>query len=104
LFIFQSPPNFGLANFYIKSKNLTKNSNRLTDMVYNRLNENGVYLNQTKMRGQNIIRFVPGSQTMEKHVDQFCELLLRVTREVVATATTATTAATPAVAMFLSKI
>ena len=52
-------------------------------MVYNKLNESGVFLTQTVMRGQNIIRFIPGSPlTTEKHIDQFSELLLRTTREV----------------------
>jgi len=84
LFIIPTTPNFGLVNFYIKSNNLLKHSNELTEMVYNRLNKSGkVYLTQTKMREQNIIRFVPGSPlTTEKHIDQVCELLLKITQEI----------------------
>jgi glutamate/tyrosine decarboxylase-like PLP-dependent enzyme len=61
-----------------------KNSNKLTEMVYNRLNESGkVFLTQTKMRKQNIIRFAPGSPlTTDRHIDQVCELLLKITLEV----------------------
>ncbi|RIA88366.1 pyridoxal-dependent decarboxylase conserved domain-containing protein [Glomus cerebriforme] len=86
LFIIPLPSNFGLVNFYIKSSNSSKNSNKLTEMVYNRLNENGkVYLTQTKMRGQNMIRFAPGSPlTIERHINQICELLLNITQEVIA--------------------
>lgn len=55
-------------------------------MVSNRLNESGkVYLTQTKMREQYIIRFAPGSPlTTEKHIDQAFELLLKITQEVTA--------------------
>ncbi|CAB4473099.1 unnamed protein product [Rhizophagus irregularis] len=84
LFIIPTTPNFGLVNFYVKSNDSLKNSNKLTEMVSNRLNESGkIYLTQTKMREQYIIRFAPGSPlTTEKHIDQAFELLLKITQEV----------------------
>lgn len=73
-----------MVNFYVKSNDSLKNSNKLTEMVSNRLNESGkIYLTQTKMREQYIIRFAPGSPlTTEKHIDQAFELLLKITQEV----------------------
>jgi hypothetical protein len=54
-------------------------------MVYNKLNDSGVFVSKTKMRGQSIIRFAPGSPlTKDYHIDQFHDLLLRTAHEAIA--------------------
>lgn len=87
LFVISTPPKFALVNFHIKPNNIfTKSSNELTEIICDRLNESGkVLLSLTKMRGQSIIRFSPGSPlTTEKHVDSAFELLLNVAEGVIA--------------------
>ena len=54
-------------------------------MVYNKLNDSGVFVSKTKMRGQSVIRFAPGSPlTTNNHIDDFFELLLKTTHEAIA--------------------
>lgn len=85
LFAISAPPAFALVCFHVISDQGTPySSNELTSMVFNLINETHIYLSNTVLRGQEVMRFAVGSPwTTEEHVDKAIELIVKTTRDVV---------------------